>query len=443
MTTILQATQRWLLGLMLACYVLAGVFPAPGEALRAAAVPAPAGAGELTPPMVLLAVMLFNAGLGVRLAELRVVVRRPVRLVLGVAANALSPLIVLPLLALGLRTWPDPAEAEGLVVGLMLVLAMPIAGGAASWGQNAGGNVPLVVAMVIGSTLLSPLTVPLGMHVAGVLVGPYGAGALDDTAKVDVIARTGAGVFALVSVVLPCLVGVLARMLLGEERVRRVLPAVKAVKAVNLVNILLLCYVNAAGALGQALAHPDLLLLALVLSGAVCCLAFYCGRWLSSWTRCDRPDGISLTFATGMNNSGAAAVLAACRLSHRPEVLLPILSYSLPQKIVAGAAGTPPSTSGLPASPPPRERRRRRRPGVKVESNTCVPTQVSRYAAGRSTTLEAPRSVRRLHGHRPLTPRRRETPRVRTDLPGLRGDPKWLPLPGDYAVECQSSDELG
>ncbi|MDT0453163.1 hypothetical protein [Streptomyces hesseae] len=110
------------------------------------------------------------------------------------------------------------------------------------------------------------------------------------------------------------------------------------------VNILLLCYTNAAGALGQALAHPDwdLLALALGLSGAVCCLAFYCGRWMSCWTRCDQPDGISLTFATGMNNSSAAAVLAACWFSQRPEVLLPILSYSLLQKIIAGAAGKPP-----------------------------------------------------------------------------------------------------
>ncbi|PNE32715.1 hypothetical protein AF335_14200 [Streptomyces eurocidicus] len=336
---VVKAVQRWLLVLMLVCYVLAGVFPAPGEALRGLVLPPPAGA--LTVPMVLLAVMLCNAGLGVRVGELRAVGRRPARLVLGIATNALLPLLVLPVIAVALRAWPDPAEAEGLVIGLMLVLAMPIAGGAASWGQNAGGNVPLVVAMVIGSTLLSPLTVPLGMRLAGQLVGPSGAGALDDTTKVDVIARTGAGFFALVSVVLPCLVGVLVRMLLGEDRTRRVLPVVKAV---NLVNILLLCYINAAGALGQALAHPDpdLLVLALGLSGAVCCLAFCCGRWMSGWTRCDQPDGISLTFATGMNNSSAAAVLAACWFSHRPEVLLPILSYSLLQKIVAGAAGKPP-----------------------------------------------------------------------------------------------------
>ncbi|MFJ7244312.1 bile acid:sodium symporter family protein [Kitasatospora sp. NPDC098652] len=349
MTKVIAVAQRWLLGLMLVCYAVAGAFPAPGETLRALALRIPVSAAVLTVPMALLAVMLFNAGLGVRIADLRVVASRPLRLALGIAANALLPLFLLPVVALCLRSWPDPAEAEGLVVGLLLVLAMPIAGGAASWGQNAGGNVPLVVAMVIGSTLLSPFTVPLGLDVAGRLVGPHGAGILDDTTTVDTVARTGAGMFALVSVVLPCLAGIVVRALLGEERVRRALPAVKSV---NLVNILLLCYTNAAGALGQAVARPDpdLVVMALGISGAVCGLTFCCGRWLSRWTRCDRPDGISLTFATGMNNSSAAAVLAAGWFSHRPEVLLPILSYSLLQKIVAGAAGRPPRPTPVPAA---------------------------------------------------------------------------------------------
>ncbi|UNO38563.1 bile acid:sodium symporter [Streptomyces sp. MST-110588] len=350
---VVAAVQRWLLGLMLGCYVLAGVFPGPGRALRGPILRMPVGAAELTLPMVLLAVMLFTAGLGVRVTELRTVVRRPLRLVLGIVANALLPVLVLPVVALALRAWPDPGEAEGLVVGLLLVLAMPIAGGAASWGQHAGGNVPLAVAMVVGSTVLSPLTVPLGMHLTGRLVGPSGAGALDDTSTLDLLARTGAGVFALVAVVLPCLAGILVRIGLGDDGVRRVLPAAKAV---NLVNILLLCYINAVGALGQALARPDpdLLLLALGISGAVCCLTFWCGRWISRWTRCDRPDGVSLTFATGMNNSSAAAVLAAGWFSHRPGVLVPILSYSLLQKIVAGVAGRPRRPGPrLPAGPLP------------------------------------------------------------------------------------------
>jgi hypothetical protein len=43
-------------------------------------------------------------------------------------------------------------------------------------------------------------------------------------------------------------------------------------------------------------------------------------------------------------------------------------------------------------------------------------------------------------------PNRRETLRIRTPLPGLRGEAKWLRMLQDterYAVECQSSYERG
>ncbi|MER5781034.1 bile acid:sodium symporter [Streptomyces mobaraensis] len=349
-TRVVAAVQRWLLGLMVACYVLAGVVPGPGEWLRGLTLRLPAG-GAVTLPTALLAVMLVNAGLGVRITDLGAALRHPLRPALGVVVNALLPAVLLPAVALCLRSWPDPQEAEALLVGLMLVLAMPIAGGAATWGQNAGGNVPLAVAMVMGSTLLSPFTVPLGLRLAGFLVGPGGTGGLDDTARLDRLAGAGVGMFALASVVLPSLVGIALRTWLGERRIAPVLPAVKAV---NLVNILLLCYINAAGALGQAVAHPDpdLFALALGVAGAVCCLSFLLGRWMSAWTRCESPDAISLTFATGMNNSSAAAVLASVWFSHRPEVLLPVLSYSLLQKITAGAVGgLPDTTAAHPADP--------------------------------------------------------------------------------------------
>jgi BASS family bile acid:Na+ symporter len=329
--------QRWLLALMLACYLLAGVLPGPGERLRGLTLTASSDV-RVSLPMVLLAVMLVNAGLGVRLVDLGGVLRRPFRLALGIAANALLPAVVLPGVALCLHSWHDVRELECLLVGLLLVLAMPIAGGATAWGQNAGGNVPLVVTMVLGSTLLSPLSVPLGLRLTGHLLGPAGTGGLDDTSRLDGLAGTAVGTFALASVVLPCLAGITLRALLPPHRVAALLPVVKAV---NLVNILLLCYVNAAGALGHAVSHPDpdLLTLAFGASAVVCGLGFLFGRWMSRLARCDSPDAISLTFATGMNNSSAAAVLAASWFPDRPEVLLPILSYSLLQKAVAGTVG--------------------------------------------------------------------------------------------------------
>ncbi|GAA2277766.1 hypothetical protein GCM10010149_21550 [Nonomuraea roseoviolacea subsp. roseoviolacea] len=342
MIRMVGTVQRWLLALMIVCYLLAAVVPGPGEVLRTLALRMLGSGGSVTMPMVLLAVMLSTAGLGVRMQDLRAVAGRPLRLASGVAVNALLPVALLPVAALCLRAWPDAAEVECLAVGLLLVLAMPIAGGAASWGQNAGGNVPLVVAMIVGSTLLSPVTVPWGLTVSAALVGPAGAGSLDDTARLDGLAGTaGGGAFVLALIVLPCLAGIIARAMLGERRAARTAPVIKLI---NIVNILLLCYINASGALGQALSHPDpdFLILAACVAGAVCCLSFLTGRWISRWTRCDTPDGISLTFATGMNNTSAAAVLAASWFAHRPQVLLPILAYSLLQKLAASLFGTRP-----------------------------------------------------------------------------------------------------
>lgn len=99
----------------------------------------------------------------------------------------------------------------------------------------------------------------------------------------------------------------------------------------TLVDILLLSYATAATALAKAVAHPDLDLLALVISVAlaVCLATFLIGRWLSRQTHSDRRDTIALTFATGMNNTSAAAVLATAWFTHRPAALLFILAYSI------------------------------------------------------------------------------------------------------------------
>lgn len=312
MKSIPAFVERRLLALMIVCYAMAGLVPGPSVTMRAA--------GPL-----LLAVMMFNAGLGSRAADLAAQVRRPWRLLLGVAANALLPALVLPLVAIAVCGWLDGHERSGLLIGLALVLSMPIAGSAAAWGHNAGGNLALAVGMVLGSALLSPLTIPLGLHVAGQVAPELDA--LDQMS-------TGCSVFALAVVVLPCLGGLATRHILGERRATAIMPWAKTI---TLVDILLLSYATAATALAKAVAHPDLDLLALVIAvaTAVCTGSFLLGRWLSRQTRSDRRDTIALTFATGMNNTSAAAVLATAWFTHRPAALLFILAYSLLQRTTA------------------------------------------------------------------------------------------------------------
>ncbi|MFD9335005.1 hypothetical protein ACFWBF_11455 [Streptomyces sp. NPDC060028] len=100
---------------------------------------------------------------------------------------------------------------------------------------------------------------------------------------------------------------------------------------------LLLTCVNASGALGQFWIHPRplLLLAAAGTAAAVCVLSFGWGRWCARALRLGTPAGMSVTLACGMSNSSAGAALITTAMPDRPQILLPVLAFSLLQKLAA------------------------------------------------------------------------------------------------------------
>lgn len=250
---------------------------------------------------------------------------------MGVLANALMPILFIAAIAVAGGLWPEGDEAQSTLVGLALIGAMPIAGGASVWTQNADGNVPLTVGLVLASTFASPITIPLALRaVSHLTTGDYA----EDLAE---LAGEGTMTFSLLSVVLPCALGILVRQFAGTAAIARSMPAVKVV---NLLVLLTLSYSNASGALVQVIANPDYDLLAVVLmvTGAMCLASFLMGYRIARALGVSDADATSLTFGVGMNNSSASSVLASTRLSDHPMVLLPILAYSMLQKVLAGAA---------------------------------------------------------------------------------------------------------
>ena len=318
-------------------YVLGGVAPGLGIAIKHVKVGEVGFFGErpvaLSLTNLLLASMLFTAGLGVSLRDARGMLRRPKLLAAGVLANALLPVAFLALISGLARFWPESDEAQSLLVGLALIGSMPIAGGASVWTQNADGNVPLTVGLVLASTIASPISIPLALRaVSHLTTGDYA----EDLAEV---AGDGTMTFSFLSVVLPCAVGILVRHFAGAERIGRAMPVVKVV---NLVVLLTLSYSNASGALVQVVADPDYDLLALVflVTSAMCLSSFYVGYRMARRMGASDADATSLTFGVGMNNSSASSVLAASQLSDHPIVLLPILAYGMLQKVLAGSVDT-------------------------------------------------------------------------------------------------------
>jgi BASS family bile acid:Na+ symporter len=317
---------------VLASYAVAAVAPGLGLWMRDVTfghVSLGAERTRLTLPVLMLAWLLFNAGLGVRTSRLKRLLRRPLPLLAGLAGNLLIPVAYILGVTQLMRLWHNPDEVQNILVGLALVASMPIAGSSTAWSQNADGDVGLSLGLVLFSTLLSPLTTPAALHSVGLMArGVYAE-------RLHELAAYGTGPFLALCVLLPSLLGIVVRPAVGKGRVAAAAPTLKLV---NSLNLLLLNYSNASVSLPETIANPDPDFLAVTLGIVVALglLAFATGWLLARWVRADRPQTTALMFGLGMNNNGTGMVLASLTLADHPRVMLPILFYNLVQHLVAG-----------------------------------------------------------------------------------------------------------
>jgi BASS family bile acid:Na+ symporter len=333
---LVQVLQRYFVGVIVASYGVAVVWPGFGVWIRQASLGKfTLGPGELELSLLplLLAALLFNAGLGVKTEELKELRGQSRVLLAGLFGNIATPLVFILVLSFAMRGWPEPEEVEQILVGLALVAAMPIAGASTAWAQNANGNLALSLGLVLITTLLSPLLTPLILKtVGGVTTGDY-AEHLHELASATVVSFLGTWV------ILPSLLGMLAHRGIGDQRLAEAKPYVKLS---NYGVLVLLNYSNASLTLPRVAAHPDpdFLLIILGVVTALCLAGFASGYLLARFLRTGRRERVSLMFGLGMNNNGTGLVLASLALTGHPGVMLPIIFYNLVQHLVASVVNT-------------------------------------------------------------------------------------------------------
>lgn len=336
-----------LLWLLVTAYALAGLAPAAGLWLRSATLGAVEVFGQpvtASLPSLLLSVLLFNAGLGVEPSRLRELFGKSWLLVGGLLANLVVPLAFILVVSATLTFWHNPTEVQCILVGLALIASMPVAGSSTAWSQNANGDLALSLGLVVGSTVLSPLTTPAVLHA----VGWVAQGTFADS--LHRLAAGGSSSFLVAFVMVPSVLGILVRSVCGGKRMSRVKTALKVV---NSVALLILCYANAAVALPKTFADPDwdFLAVMLVIVTGLCVLGFAAGLGLSAWFGADAGRRASLMFGLGMTNNGTGLVLATTALAHVPDVMLPVIFYNLVQHVVAGFADSLARPAGLKRGP--------------------------------------------------------------------------------------------
>lgn len=328
---ILGCLDRYFFWVIVASYFAAAEFPALGLRIRRTDlgnISVFHNTLDVSLPLLMLAALLFNAGLGVKTSELKRLSRQPWPLIGGQVANLVIPLGYIVALSFLMKRWHNPEEVQQVLVGLALVASMPIAGSSTAWAQNANGNLALSLGLVLLTTMLSPLLTPVVLHAVGfVTTGDY-------SEDLHELASGGIGAFLGVWVILPSLLGIVAHKLLGATRVAAVKPALKAA---NYVVLTLLNYANASLSLPGVRSSPDvdlLTVMAAIVLG-LCCFAFASGYLVARVLRTDRDSLISLMFGLGMNNNGTGLVLASVALADHPGIMLPIIFYNLVQHFVA------------------------------------------------------------------------------------------------------------
>lgn len=326
--------HKFFLPLLLLSYVLAGLAPEAGLAIRQISfgtIDLPAlGKTNFSISLLMLSFLLFNAGLGIKTKELVGLTKKPLLITLGFLANILMPVILVAAFHGLLIKWHNPDELQNLLVGLALIAAMPIAGSSATWAQNANGNLGLSLGLVLASTILSPLSTPVVLHLYGFLThGDY-------SEDLHELAQQGTNAFLCLTVVLPSLLGLATHWLLGEEKTAHIKPHLKLI---NFLVLLTLNYSNASISLPEVFTHPDwdLLGFILLITCIICGAAFSTGWLLSRLFKTDLADRAALMFSLGMNNNGTGLVLASSALTDHPAVLVPLILYTLVQQVFAAS----------------------------------------------------------------------------------------------------------
>lgn len=262
---------------------------------------APDAATTLLPHVNLfLGIIMFGMGLTLTLPDFALVAKRPLPVLLGVAAQY----VIMPLLGLAVAVLLQlPPE---LAAGVILVGSAP--GGTASnvVAYLARADTALSVAMTSVSTLLAPLLTPL---LTLGLAGQYMA--------VD----GGAMARSIVTIVLlPVLAGLLVRLVL-RRLVDRVLPALPWVSVVFIALVVAAVVGNSAA---TVLSAGAVVLAAVVLHNG---LGYLLGYGVARLFRVPVRSARTVSIEVGMQNSGLAAGLAAQYIS--PAAALPGAVFSI------------------------------------------------------------------------------------------------------------------
>lgn len=319
--------RRHFLWLLVACYVMAVMFPGPGIAVRGWSWSSPHFAHIPLASLVLLAVMLFVAAMLADLEQARIVSRQPMVVLMALAAVWLGPSLLTVAVGKLLPVSISGTATAGLLVSFALIASMPVANSSVGWTQSAGGNLGLSLALVVISILLSPWITPHLVSLLGMSLG-------ESRQQCELLVKQFSGSFFIVWVILPTAMGFAARQILPASKILSLRPILTLVSAAAL---LILNYINSVLALPKASGSPVLVLATTtLLATSLAAIGIVLGWAIARLFRLPSETRTALMFGLSMKHTGLALILAGAVLSNEPLAILLIVLATLMQHVLAG-----------------------------------------------------------------------------------------------------------
>ncbi len=323
--------------LLMVAYAAATWLPGPGLAARGWTILSL----PIRPPEVLLAALLFCAGLCSTPGALTAIMRTRSRFLVLAIAAWLLPLAAV-LLTVGVL-WGVLNCPPQVALGMIVIASMPVANSSVGWSTMMGGSVTLSIALLIVGTALSPVLTPLAIGAGATTLGTA------EQALTQTPWSSGMGVFFLTWVLAPVLLGVIVAGRLGPMSRARLTPIARRC---SFVILLILNYLNGAPCLPPLAQQPQLLGWPVLGASSLLLASFVASHlWFAvvgqgfaapqvqpqHGRAPSNSEKASLMLAVVMRNTGAALVFAGAALPEFVSLSLTIIAYTLLQHLWAGA----------------------------------------------------------------------------------------------------------
>lgn len=264
---------------------------------------------------LMFAFMTFQSALATTSRDLLAVIRHS----LSLLAALFVLFIVMPVLALAVGNLVVPGNTDA-IAGMVIEFCVPMGVTGLMWVDIYNGNRSFGLAVVVISTVLAPLTMPLTIQL---LMGA--------TVHVDLVAMM---LDLLIMIALPAVAGMACNDLSHGKANARVAPWLAPASKIMLVLILATNSTRISGSMHHF--TPELLVVALamaLLSG----VAYVFGYILARLMHRNVGECITLGVASGSRNITTGAVLAA---AYFPSVtMFPVMMGTLFQHVLAGVFG--------------------------------------------------------------------------------------------------------